>query len=56
MLIRSWCTADEVDLNQSFCDALMREGKPDAVIGKMDRFAALIGRHLMARGSRSDRT
>jgi GntR family transcriptional regulator, arabinose operon transcriptional repressor len=43
-------TADEVDLNQSYCDALMREGKPDAIIGKMDRFAALIGRHLMARG------
>jgi GntR family transcriptional regulator of arabinose operon len=43
-------TADEIDLNRTFCDALMREGKPDAIIGKMDRFAALIGRHLMARG------
>ena len=43
-------TADEVDLNQAFCDRLLREAKPDAIIGKMDRFAALMGRHLMARG------
>lgn len=43
-------TADEIDLTQSFCNDLMRRGKPDAIIGKMDRFAALIGRHLMAQG------
>jgi DNA-binding LacI/PurR family transcriptional regulator len=43
-------TADEIDLNQAFCVRLLREAKPDAIIGKMDRFAALMGRHLMARG------
>ena len=44
--------ADEVDLTREFCDELIDRGKPDAIIGKMDRFAALIGRHLMARGMR----
>lgn len=43
---------DEVELTQSFCDELMRRDKPDAIISKMDRFAALIGRHLMAQGLR----
>ena len=41
---------DEVELTRSFCDELMRRDKPDAIISKMDRFAALIGRHLMAQG------
>lgn len=44
--------ADEVDLTRTFCEELIRQGKPDAIIGKMDRFAALIGRHLMALGMR----
>jgi GntR family transcriptional regulator, arabinose operon transcriptional repressor len=43
---------DEEELTQSFCDQLIRRDKPDAIIAKMDRFAALIGRHLMARGLR----
>ena len=43
---------DEVELTRSFCDELMRRDKPDAIITKMDRFAALIGRHLMAQGLR----
>lgn len=43
---------DEVELTRSFCDELMRRDKPDAIISKMDRFAALIGRHLMAQGLR----
>ena len=43
---------DEVELTRSFCDGLIRRNKPDAIIAKMDRFAALIGRHLMAQGLR----
>jgi GntR family transcriptional regulator of arabinose operon len=43
---------DEVELTRSFCDEFMRRDKPDAIISKMDRFAALIGRHLMAQGLR----
>ena len=41
---------DEVELTRAFCDELVRRDKPDAIIAKMDRFAALIGRHLMAQG------
>lgn len=41
---------DEVDLTRSFCEDLVRISSPDAIICKMDRFAALIGRHLMAQG------
>ncbi len=41
---------DEVEITRSFCDELMRRDEPDAIIAKMDRFAALIGRHLMAQG------
>jgi DNA-binding LacI/PurR family transcriptional regulator len=44
--------ADEIDLTRAFCDRLMDEGRPDAIIGKMDRYAAIIGRHLMGRGLR----
>ena len=39
--------ADEADLTLEFCQRLMERGRPDAIIGKMDRYAALIGRHLM---------
>lgn len=39
--------ADEVDLTEDFCRDLMH-AKPDAIIGKMDRYAAILGRHLMA--------
>ncbi len=39
---------DEVDITREFCETLIRRVKPDAIICKMDRFAALIGRHLMA--------
>ena len=42
--------ADEVDLTESFCRNLVEKSKPDAIIGKMDRYAAIIGRHLMAMG------
>jgi LacI family transcriptional regulator len=41
--------ADEVDLTEDFCRDLM-QAKPDAIIGKMDRYAAILGRHLMALG------
>jgi DNA-binding LacI/PurR family transcriptional regulator len=41
---------DEVEITRSFCDVLMHRDKPDAIICKNDRFAALIGRHLMAQG------
>jgi GntR family transcriptional regulator of arabinose operon len=43
---------DEVEITREFCDDLIRRDKPDAIICKMDRFAALIGRHLMAKGVR----
>ncbi len=42
--------ADEVDLTESFCRNLIEQGRPDAIICKMDRYAAIIGRHLMAMG------
>ena len=44
--------ADECDLTREFCDRIIDGGRPDAIIGKMDRYAALIGRHLMERGLR----
>jgi len=47
--------ADETDLTESFCRALMEDGRPDAIICKMDRFAAIVGRHLMALGVRIPR-
>lgn len=43
---------DEVEIDRAFCDELIQRDKPDAIICKMDRFAALIGRHLMAKGIR----
>jgi LacI family transcriptional regulator len=39
--------ADEADLTLEFCQRLVKRAKPDAIIGKMDRYAALIGRHLL---------
>lgn len=41
-------TAD--DLDASFCQSLMAECKPDAIVCKMDQYAALVGRHLLAMG------
>jgi LacI family transcriptional regulator len=41
---------DEIELTRSFCEKLVRVESPDAIICKMDRFAALIGRHLMEQG------
>ena len=41
---------DKVDLTETFCRKLVDEAKPDAIIGKMDRFAAVIGRHLLTMG------
>jgi len=42
--------ADEVGLTESFCRDLVERCQADAIIGKMDRYAAIIGRHLMAMG------
>lgn len=41
---------DEHQLTRSFSENLMQIAKPDAIISKMDRFAALIGRHLIEQG------
>lgn len=38
------------DLDATFSQALMNECKPDAVVCKMDHYAALVGRHLMGMG------
>ncbi|MDB5324942.1 MAG: araR [Phycisphaerales bacterium] len=38
------------DLNEDFCKKLMTEAKPDAIVCKMDHYAALMGRHLVAMG------
>lgn len=43
-------SANEIDLTESFCQNLIDRGQPDAIICKMDRYAAIIGRHLMAMG------
>jgi DNA-binding LacI/PurR family transcriptional regulator len=45
-LIRK-ATAEELDA--AFCQSLM-EHKPDAIVCKMDQYAALVGRHLLAMG------
>jgi LacI family transcriptional regulator len=42
--------ADESDLTEPFCRALVAEGRPDAIVCKMDRFAAIVGRHLKTLG------
>jgi GntR family transcriptional regulator, arabinose operon transcriptional repressor len=46
-LIRS---ANLEDLDASFCRALIAETKPDAILCKMDHYAALVGRHLVGMG------
>ena len=38
------------DLDESFSQLLMKECKPDAIVCKMDHYAALVGRHLMGMG------
>jgi DNA-binding LacI/PurR family transcriptional regulator len=37
------------ELDAAFCQSLM-EHKPDAIVCKMDQYAALLGRHLLAMG------
>lgn len=44
------CEAHEEDLTPEFCKRLIEETRPDAIIGKMDRYAAIVGRHLTAMG------
>jgi DNA-binding LacI/PurR family transcriptional regulator len=41
---------DEREIDREFCRRILQQVKPDAVICKMDRFAALIGRHFMEQG------
>ncbi|MGI9428238.1 MAG: GntR family transcriptional regulator [Bythopirellula sp.] len=36
----------EEDLDLEYCRNLMNEVRPDAIVAKMDRYAAIIGRHL----------
>ena len=38
------------ELDANFCRQLMDEAKPDAILCKMDHYAALVGRHLMGMG------
>jgi GntR family transcriptional regulator, arabinose operon transcriptional repressor len=38
------------DLDASFCQSLMDQAKPDAIVCKMDHYAALLGRHLVGMG------
>ncbi len=38
------------ELDSDFCESLMRECQPDAIICKMDHYAAIVGRHLMEMG------
>lgn len=38
------------DLDAAFCTSLISEGKPDAIVCKMDHYAAVVGRHLLALG------
>ena len=37
-------------LDANFCRKLMDEAKPDAIVCKMDHYAALVGRHLVNMG------
>jgi GntR family transcriptional regulator of arabinose operon len=39
---------NEIDAN--FCRALVERGRPDAIVCKMDHYAALVGRQLVAMG------
>src|SRR5204863_9198164 len=38
------------DLDASFCRSLIAEIRPDAILCKMDHYAALLGRHLVGMG------
>jgi DNA-binding LacI/PurR family transcriptional regulator len=38
------------DLNAEFAQSLVNQCKPDAIVCKMDHYAALVGRHLMQMG------
>jgi len=38
------------DLDAAFCQSLITEAKPDAIVCKMDHYAALVGRHLVGMG------
>ncbi len=40
------CSVHEEELDEEFCKKLVQEAKPDAIIAKSDRFAAILGRHL----------
>ena len=38
------------DLDANFCRSLLAQAKPDAIVCKMDHYAALVGRHLVGMG------
>ena len=38
------------DLDASFCQTMMADAKPDAILCKMDHYAAIMGRHLVGMG------
>jgi GntR family transcriptional regulator of arabinose operon len=38
------------DLDAAFCRELVEQAKPDAIVCKMDHYAALVGRHLVNMG------
>lgn len=40
----------EEDLDLAYCRNLIEEVRPDAIVAKMDRYAAIIGRHLSLLG------
>jgi GntR family transcriptional regulator, arabinose operon transcriptional repressor len=42
--------ADIEELNSAFCRTMIDEAKPDAIICKMDHYAAIVGRHLVEMG------
>lgn len=42
--------AAQADLDSAFCATLMKDAKPDAIVCKMDHYAALVGRHLIGMG------
>ncbi|MGC4031787.1 MAG: substrate-binding domain-containing protein [Tepidisphaeraceae bacterium] len=42
--------ATMADLNEQFCGKLLREARPDAIVCKMDHYAAVVSRHLVNLG------
>jgi len=40
------------EIDAAFCQSLIDEAKPDAIVCKMDHYAALVGRHLINMGLR----